>query len=579
MRIIHYYKLIDKEETQPISLRNCSVVIDGQNQLYAMYERSQIPFVFGCETNKYAEHLKRMFIMYKRANVKCYLLFKGGDRDIENKIKKFRQEFFDFDSNCEYVSPIFLRDATIEVINAMGLDYAICVTDTKDDCVALALKLQCPIISFDIEYCFRSAPYVPSATMKFDERTKSIQCRQYKLRNFLQKNSLTEEKTAIFAALTDTKEFPIDFFDSVLETWGVLCSPQILKLRSLITWLSRHSEQEARDGISKKLTNNEDRSKFWFNYHKNLTNMRNEEQGYATKYLLGSKIPIVTQDPEWFEKGVVYKHVPPVYYNLYKWKVINGSWVIDEKSQDSIFLSIDIIKYAYNLLTNYKGGKFKVYQDSNRYIEMQTEDPNVCRPMYDCKESVFENGWDQVKQLKLFEHFLTENCINTDVLAKLQPDCVVLFTALVYFARRKQLEGEDVKREVYAVILSYVLLSLVYNTETCSKDWKEHLKIKRVAAKYFRYDEEEAKRIFDGEVSKKLVELQFCIQHMNYLNTLCGSPYESTQYRKTYNGTLIYNMLCELRKRDVEDFVNELFQMTPSVLALVKDLFKIYQEL
>ncbi|KAJ8708123.1 hypothetical protein PYW08_010489 [Mythimna loreyi] len=579
MRIIHYPKLIEQEETVATSLKNCSVVMDGQNQLHYMYEKSRIPFVFGCETNKYAEYLKKQFTRFKRANVKCYILFKGGDKDIEKKIKKFQQEFFDFDTNCVFVPPIFSKDATVEVIKAIGIDYAFCVTDTKDECVALALKLECPIISYDIEYCFRRAPYIPSSTMKFDDRTKSIQCRQFKLRNFLQKNSLTEEKTAIFAALTDISVFPLEFFDSLLETWGVSCNPQYVKLRHLIIWLSNHSEQEARDGISTKLTTNEDRSKFWFNYYKILTNMRNVEPGHVTEYLLSSNIPIMKQDPEWFEKGVVCKHVSPVYINLYKWKVIDGSWVIDEKSEDSIFLSIDLIKYAYNLMTNFREGKFKVYQDANRYIEIPTHDPNVCRPVYDCKESVFENGWDEVKQLKLFEHFLTENCINIDALNKLPPDCVVLFTGLIYFALKKELESEDVTKEVYAVILSYVLLSLVFNTETCSKDWREHLKIQRVAAKYFQYDEEEAKRIYNGEIYKKLSELQFCIQHMNYLNTLCGSPYESIQYRKMYNGTLVYNMLCEMRKRDVEDFVNELFQMTPSVLALVKDLFEIYQEL
>lgn len=579
MRIIHYPKFIVNEETQAFSLRNCPVVIDGQNHLHYMYEKSRIPFVFGCETDKYAEYLKRQFTMYKQANVKCYIVIKGGDTDIEKKINKFKQEFFHFDTNCVFVPPVFLKDATVQVIDEMGIDHAFCVTETKDDCVALALKLDCPIISFDIEYCFRRASYIPSPTMTFDRKTNSIQCRHYKLQNFLQKNSLTEEKTAIFAALTDTAVFPINFFDSLLETWGVLTIPQYVKLKYLINWLSKHSEQEARDGISKMLKNDEDRSKFWFNYFKILTNMRNDEPGLVTEYLLKSNLTTEAQDPEWFEKGVVCKHVPPVYINLYKWKVIDGSWVIDEKSQDSLFISMDIIKYAYNLLTNYRGGKFKVYQDANKYIEMMAHDPNVCKPVYNCEVSVFENGWDEVKHLKLFEHFLTENDINTKALAKLQPDCVVLFAALVYFAHKKQLEGEDVTREVYAVVLSYVLLNFVFNTETRSKDWKDHLKVRRIAAKYFQYDEDEARRIFDGEASKKLVELQFCIQHMNYLNTLCGLPYETTQYRKTYNGTLIYKMVCEMRERDVDDFVNELFQIAPSVLSFAKDLLQVYREL
>ncbi|KAJ8708133.1 hypothetical protein PYW08_010499 [Mythimna loreyi] len=234
MRIAEYLNLIVTEETQPFTLKNRSVVIDGQTYFYNMYKNSKIPFVFGCETDKYAEYLKKHFAMYKQANVKCYILFKGGDKDMEKKIKKFRQEFFDFNTNCVFVPPIFLKDATVEVLDAMDFDCAFCVTDTKDECVALALQLECPIISFDIEYCFRRAPYIHSTTMRFDSRTESIRCRQYKLQKFLQDNSLTEEKLAIFAAITDTTVFPSDFFDSLFETWDVSCNPQNRKLRHLI---------------------------------------------------------------------------------------------------------------------------------------------------------------------------------------------------------------------------------------------------------------------------------------------------------------------------------------------------------
>ena len=579
MRIIHYWKLIDQEETQEFSLRNCPVVIDGQNHLHFMYEKSRIPFIFGSETDKYADVLKKRFKMFKDANIKCYILFKGGDSDIEKKINKFQQTFFDFDDNCIFVPPIFLKDATAQVIDEMEFDYAFCVTETKDDCVALAQKLKCPVVTFDIEYCFRKAPYVPSSTMKFDDRTNSIRCRLYKLQNFLQKYSLTEEKTAIFASLTDVKLFPIDFFDSLLQTWDVITIPQYTKLKELILWLSTHSEQEARDGILKCFSNDEDLNKFWSNYQMILSNMRKDEGGHATEYLLNSKMPIKRQDPEWFEKGVVCKHVAPMYINLYKSNVIDGSWVIDEQAKDCLFLSMDIIKYAYNLLTNYRGDTFKVYQDSINYEEIDPADTNIQRPNYDCEESVFENGWDDVKNLKLFEHFLAENYIDTNVLADLPPDCVVFFIALVYFAHNKHFVGEDVTREVYAVVLSYVMLSLVFNRERRTIKWNEYLQVKSVIDKYYKYDENEAKKIFDGEAMKRFAELQYCIQHMNYLNSLCGSPYETTQYRTFYNGTFVYKVYCDMKDQDADKFVNELFQKTPSVLTVVKRLIKVYERL
>lgn len=120
-----------------------------------MYEWSKIPFVFGCETDKYAEHLKKHFKMFKQDNVKYYIIFKGGDSDIEKKIKKFQHLVFDVDTNIVFIPPVLLKDTNVQVVSEMGIDYAFCVTEAKDECVALAVKLGCPVISRDKEFCFK----------------------------------------------------------------------------------------------------------------------------------------------------------------------------------------------------------------------------------------------------------------------------------------------------------------------------------------------------------------------------------------------------------------------------------------
>lgn len=586
MRIITFPKLISNE-AQVRYLKNCSVVIDGQNYLYHAYKESMLPYVFGSEADNYAKYLRYRFGMFKEANVKCYIVIKGGDPYIEKKINGLQTTNFDFDTN-QYLPPVITKDVFKDVLNEIGVAYSVCVGDSKDESVALALKLGCPVISYDIEFCFKKAPYVPHLTIQYDNATNSIKCRQYKLQEFLQNNSLTEKKAAIFAALSDITLFPEYFFDSLLQTWGVLHEDLPVRHRNLLKWLSQNSDDVIRGGITNALSSEYDENKFWIYCDNIMESMRKNEAGIVSDYLIDSKLIITREDPLWFEKGVATKKISSAYVNLYTLKLIEGSLAIeDTNGDDSIMLSMDIIKYVYNLLTNFKGAKIHLYRYSDCHIpvEIDTEDTCIKKPNYRCKESVFENGCSQVKRFKLFEHFLSENQIKTEALVNLPEEAIVLFISLVYFARKKLLEDVDVTNEVYAVLISYVMLNVVFDKKgsftkvyygTTEADCTE---AEIVTAEYFKFKYEEAVRIFDDKVLKILAELQYCVKHMNNLNVLCGSPYRPISFHRTFNCTFIYKMINDMQKQNVDVFIDELFATAPSVLKFIKKLILGYQAL
>uniref|UniRef100_A0A2A4KA30 Asteroid domain-containing protein n=1 Tax=Heliothis virescens TaxID=7102 RepID=A0A2A4KA30_HELVI len=586
MRIIQFKNMIARDESRNCRLKNCDVVIDGQNFFYGTYEKAGLNFIYGCDSDALAAGIKNQVSMFKRANVKCYIVLKGGDSDIEKKIKKFSHVELDaLDADREFVTPVLLKRSLMNALQDLGLRHEFCVTEVKDDCIALARRLQCPIISFDIEYCFRKAAYIPSSTIKFDSTTNSIQCRQFKLDEFLQKYSLTESKTALFATLCDENIFPSGFFETLFNFWDVNSKYLITKYKNLIVWLSRHPEDRARNEISKALTNEEDKNKFWSNYQKILRDMQRVEGGYTTEYLLNpNNLTIVRQDPEWFEKGVILKHVPVNYVNLYKWGVIEGTKVPEDSSRDLLLLSIDIVKYAYNLLKNYSEEQFKLYQDADNYIEIDSGDTTVRMPNYECLVSVFENGWDGVKTLKLFEHFLNENHIDTAELGRVPDDAAILLITLAFYARKKQMENIDVTAEVYARLLSYVIINVVVNKSSYKMQKynlieKDCLEARQVTSQYFVTSYEENGRIFDRQAVLRLLELDYCLQQMNDLNTLCGRPFEPACWIKMHNGTFIYKVYYESREQNCEEFLNKLLQKAPSVLSFLKKLIQAYESM
>lgn len=166
MRMNCLWNNIKQEEAQTKCLKNCCVVIDGQNFFFRSYADSKLPFVFGAEGNEYAEYLKSRLQIFKKANVKCYIVFKGSDTDIHSKIRKLWLTTFDFGENYQFASPILKKEIYKQVLQELDIKYATSVMESKDDCVALAQVLQCPILSEDKEFYFKAAPYIPYRTLR-----------------------------------------------------------------------------------------------------------------------------------------------------------------------------------------------------------------------------------------------------------------------------------------------------------------------------------------------------------------------------------------------------------------------------
>ncbi|KAI5632199.1 hypothetical protein NE865_15070 [Phthorimaea operculella] len=521
--------------------------------------------------------------MFKNANVQCHFIFKGGHQEYMKRLKIFDdyEEHITFNINEEHkeiVLPIFMKDIYKQILDEMGFDYTICEYEAKKDCIALAQKLKCPVVSTDIEFCFSGLPYIMQSTLQFDKRSNSIKCGIFSLDAFLQKYRLTEEKLALFITLTNEKEFPENHFLDFIRSLRI---PLAYYKRNLgiLTWLSKTTKERAMDHIFRYIRE-KGKDDFLRIERKNWDFIRrNEVAGIPAKYLEnGGNIEITEKDSLWFQKGVASKHIPLQLINLARFGVFEGSWAIADYSQDDPrMVTLDIIKYTYNLLTNFEKDQLTLYIKNEIYPVSLTD--SISKPSYEGINNPFENGWNNLNG-QFFKHFLNEffQGFDLEMFQNLPEDLRMIMVALIYFSKKKP---THTRNEVCSVLLSYVALQ-GSQAETNNNVQSDQQNAKSIFKKYFNVSKDEAKAIFDIKMLHPLVEFQHCLQSLNYLNVLCGKLYKPTIYSNSFNATLVYKALHTIEKKydgDCMQFLNQELNSAPTILFHIRNLMEIYDEI
>ncbi|XP_047985856.1 protein asteroid homolog 1-like [Leguminivora glycinivorella] len=592
MRIRTFCKLVEVSELTPRELRDEAVVLDGQNLFYSSYRRAGFSAAFGIEADRYAAHLSQYLQMFKKANLKCYFLFKGGHQNMDKRLKKEK------DTN---IVPVLMKETYKQVLKEMDFEFVICEYESKKDIVELAQKLNCPIISYDIENCFSGLQYIPSTTLELQNDT--IHCGYFLLKTFLRKYNLTADKLAAFIVLTDENIFPEGFFTEFFKNIKAPLGPFKRNLH-LLRWLSKSSKQQISATIFRSVSA-EDKTTFIEEEVKARAQIeRRECGGLGAACLLDREAARVARaDPCWFAKGVAAGHVVIDYVNLYRSKVFLGAPPISGFEQDNpTLLALDIIKYAYDLFTNFENDGFSFVYDVGQEKEtiLVGDTHSIRKPVYEAEVCVFENGWESVRSLGLLEHFAHET-LQLESLKRLESvpqETRLLLLALAYFWRRRPSAPAALSS---AVLLAYVMLDVVAekvdkkNLPKFPFDRKPILDstIDRgvvteadcgiaaaIMEEYASTSEGDAELILDGKLIHALSEFQQCLLQLSALSVLCGAELPAPMFARTYNGTLAYKVLRAAQgSADRLLFLDELLSPAPTVYAYLNGILEAYVQI
>lgn len=83
-------------------------------------------------------------------------------------------------------------------------------------------------------------------------------------------------------------------------------------------------------------------------------------------------------------------------------------------------------------------------------------------------------------------------------------------------------------------------------------------------------------RLYDKTLVHSFSQIQSVYLHVKYLNSLLGHPFPNLEIHTIFDGTFLYNMTSNLRKRSsIVEYLNVFLKECPSILAGVKQVFEL----
>lgn len=304
----------------------------------------------------------------------------------------------------------------------------------------------------------------------------------------------------------------------------------------------------------------------------------------------------------WFRRGVSNSKISLPYMNLTKLGILSGCWAIpDVRKDDALLAAVDIIGFAHCLLTSSRNSIFTfVGRKGNECCiwDIERKWDNIIR-----NNSVFEYiktthntaPKGHFERTNPFHMFLDESLQGFDYtsLMSLRQDSWILIITLVYYIKKR---NKDFVKASHCVILSYVMLA--YVSEIVRKIKRSNFTVShnicestdndngllyedcRVAANTFvdLFYIKDLESKFDTTILHDFTEFQHCLQHMNFLNKLCGETVKCTIYNKTFNGTFVYNIydVIKDKRNPLEHLKNMLGQSTVTLLFM--NILNIYDK-
>ncbi|XP_044012903.1 protein asteroid-like [Aphidius gifuensis] len=179
-------------------LQNTKLVIDGWNLSNRIYRNlSNCNCAFGGDYYQFAKSIEIFFEELIKCNVTPIVILDGGyEKKKESKILSKAKKILDDSSNWipasqdnDKFSPILASDVFKNVMKKMNIKFFMCPFEADDIIVALARIYECPVLSYDSDFCIGKAMYIPFDTLEADMLHNKYgfmkKCKIYKVEKLL----------------------------------------------------------------------------------------------------------------------------------------------------------------------------------------------------------------------------------------------------------------------------------------------------------------------------------------------------------------------------------------------------------
>ncbi|XP_045500176.1 uncharacterized protein LOC123697686 [Colias croceus] len=541
---------------------NDSVIIIDGAFFKETYKNSSCQFILGGEYDRYASYLRNILNNFIKNDIECYIVFNGAMKaDIETR-KEIHQNIIDRTDavkpgrqDNEFCEPIFVKDVQREIFDELNIKYFVCEYDHKEALINLATHYDYPILTNNFEYSLFGVSCIVANSLIFDV-DQGYRCTVYhpNRRMFPLDNRIM----SILLAISDEDSSYYKELPKILK-----CHEKKIFVSALY-WIRRQNHTCATKELTKCLSP-EDQSSLLENIDNFSILLRSTKHAIIKSFASrknNTKNKIDVRKSNWFSDGVSKGNIAIPYINLTNNKTFSGSWLIGDKNKnDAILVALDIIFYALGLLTNSRDMKIsfigRQFATSRVWeIDGKLESSESIKVFYSRKSN----------HIDIFKVIIREILHGFDFksLESLSEDCHMIIIALVYYCVKSK---EAFSKGVYSILLSYFMLgpisaevgllkrsnfSVTHNTnkeqenKVPSINHDHYVAAAQAFMDFFYINESSLKNLYYRDILHRIAEFDHCLQHVNYLNKLCGARTKCTTYNKAINGTFVYNMFVTL---------------------------------
>ncbi|XP_039762537.1 protein asteroid [Pararge aegeria] len=575
------------------------------------------------------------------------------------------------------IFPYMLRDVFREILIELKISYTICEFEADEEIAALARHLNCPVLSYDSDFFIYNVFYIPFNMLdkkpkQIDldgSRVHVMECKLYKVQYLCEHfKGLQEELLPLLATVLGNdyveKQVFSKFFNQLKlpKSKGVKNDEQ-RQIQALFNWLQNETLHSAISKILGRLKKDQKnkvktiikksidgyycsdcKSIRYFSLQSDLDKNydfimpedgdegayfdvedcddlndddecnegaaidEDEEQAKNTSTLNFKNLP------DWLACKIRNNLIPTTYLNLYAHhKHICNPQPEDFTDEDSFLSVLPIVRYAFDILTDFSLDNFLYYsRENDHYWKLPVgNDYSVERPLDIPYEQLSDT---QLKQY--FQHFLNIELQNLDYTAieRLPSNFQLIMISILWWIKYCSVPAAH----VHSLIMSYIMLQIIdektgtarnhfqfnnrhtsklrelrqnanENIEICENflnknkvQYTDCLLAASVLLKHFEIDDSIIKKpkSYDTKKIHSFAQFQCALQQINALNTLCTSPFESTVCYKSYNGTFVYNIALKLENQvDPTAFLEQYIKGANTVIMFYKSICKIYGEL
>ncbi|XP_043227873.1 protein asteroid-like [Amphibalanus amphitrite] len=246
-------------------LCNEVVILDGDNVIHYINANSKgLNFAFGGDYQKYAWKVEAFFNNLQRCGITPIVLLDGGSDPSNRKLKtafsrltsklEVTRKLAPTSQHRHTCLPLLTKAAFVEVLNRLGLPYAVCPFEADEPVAALARHLSCSVVSDDTDFFAFGVRCVPLGSLSAEpecglDGQPYMDCTLFRHDRFMEEYGLRPQLMPLLACLLGNDYISPGslraFFRHVPRPYGQRRGrPSALRISGALAWLRRHTDPE-----------------------------------------------------------------------------------------------------------------------------------------------------------------------------------------------------------------------------------------------------------------------------------------------------------------------------------------------